>query len=130
MKKILALALSMTLLLASCGSEAPAEKTVKLDAEGFTAKIVETLQETDDMVELSEEKLGDFYSVPFEGLKKARVFVSGTRATANEVAVLELENSEAEEAAKEVVSKRLEEQKESYKDYIPEQYEIDRKSVV
>ena len=123
MKKILAAALSLTLLLAGCGSGKDTGAGVKLDAAGFTSKVVEALQETDDMVALSDEKIGDFYDVPFDGLKKATVYVSGTRATSNEVCVLELENSEAEEKAKEVVNKRLEEQKESYKDYIPEEYE-------
>ncbi len=123
MKKILAAVLSLSLLLAGCGSGSDGKSNVKLDAAGFTSKVVETLKQTDDMVELSDEKLGDFYGVPFEGLKKATVYVSGTRSTSNEVCVLELENSDAEEKAKEVVNKRLDEQKESYKDYIPEEYE-------
>lgn len=123
MKKILAIALSLSLLLAGCGSNGKDTASVKLDAAGFTAKVVEALQETDDMVALSDEKIGDFYGVPFDGLKKATVYVSGTRATSNEVCVLELENAEALEKAKEVVNKRLDEQKASYKDYIPEEYE-------
>ena len=122
MKKLLAVVLSLSLLLAGCGSSEN-KSEVKFDSEGFIAKTVEKLTETDDMVELSEDKLGDFYSVPFEGLKKATVYVSGTRATSNEVCVLELENADAEAAAKEAVEKRLEEQKASYKDYIPSEYE-------
>ena len=115
-KKVLLL-LTVAVMMVGCGEKAP--KT--LDIKAFAEEAVTAIDFGDDMIVLSETIAGDFYDLDFDGLTSYIIYTSGTRATASEIAVFELASEEAVEAAKLSAQTRIDDQKESYEDYRPDE---------
>lgn len=111
-----ALALALLMLGAAAGC---AKNTKELDIDAFCGEVLETVPYDDQLVRLSENAVGDFYAIPFDGLEEYAVYVSGSMATSNELAVMRLSSDKAVEAAREVVAQRLSDQLSNYENYVP-----------
>ena len=118
-KRLIAcLGLTLTMVLAGCGSKAE-EKTI--DAQALASDLVEKVTYTDELNEIDSEMAGELYQI--ETAINAYVYVS-SGATAEEVAVFEFADAvDAEEAVK-AADTRIQEQKGSFATYIPE--EVDK----
>ena len=118
-KRLIAcLGLTLTMVLAGCGSKAE-EKTI--DAQALASDLVEKVTYTDELNEIDSEMAGELYQI--ETAVNAYVYVS-SGATAEEVAVFEFADAaDAEEAVK-AADTRIQEQKDSFATYIPE--EVDK----
>lgn len=103
------------LLFAGCGSRG----TKELDLDAFAKQVIETVSYDDDMVALSETVLPDYYDLSFEGFEKAVVYASGSGATANELAIIQVKDADALGRAKEAVERRKANLTANYQDYIP-----------
>jgi len=119
MKKIVSVIIccAMLLSLAACGSSKSNEKT--LDMSSFTSKVMSTVKYDDELIALSEKVVDKYYDLSFDGLEEYTIYVSGSAATTNELAVFKCSGSSAIEAAKTSVEKRLSEQNELYASYLP-----------
>lgn len=117
LKKAVILSLAV-LTLAACGQKPPEKE---LDIAAFAQQAVKAVDFGDEVVLLSENTTKDFYDLQFEGLEQFVVYTSGTRATASEVAVFKVTDKDAMSKAKEAVNARLDDQKESYENYRPDE---------
>ncbi len=124
--KIAACLAAVALLFAGCGKK----EAKTLDAGAFVKQVMETVSYDDDMVELSENVLPDYYDLAFDGFVSAVVYVSGSGATSNELAVIEVEDSNALSDAKEAVDKRRADLTANYQDYIPAEMARIEKAIV
>lgn len=94
--------------------------TEEVSAEGIADLLKTNIDYTDELMEVSLEKASMFYD--FTGIKidEACLYES-SGATAEEIVVLKCADSQSVAAAKEVLSNRVSEQIESFKDYVPEE---------
>lgn len=117
MKKLIAIALAFALLLtlAACGGGS-SEKT--LDIAAFTQSVLDTVEYDDELIELSENALPHYYTLP-DGVEEYKIYVSATSGTANELAVFKCKDSSAVTAVKEAVDARIETQRTNYENYVP-----------
>lgn len=127
MKKLIIL-LAGLLVFTACGGKAPSKA---IDMEAFTSVAVEKLKDDDELVKLSPEKAADFYDLTFDGLEEYIIYISGTRATSDEVCIMKLsDNGDSVTKATEAVNKRIAEQKADYELYIPAEFEKLNRAVV
>lgn len=117
-KKIIVMALA-TLTMTACGSTTTV--TNELDINAFAEKAVASVEFGDEIVPLSENVIKDFYNLPLEGIEEMVVYTSGTRATASEIAVFKVNGKDAMKSVKAAVETRLNDQKESYVNYRPDE---------
>ena len=118
-KKFLAsLGLILTMALAGCGSKA-GENII--DAQALADDLVNKVTYTDELNEIDSEMAGELYQIGTA--ENAYVYVS-SGATAEEVAVFEFADTEAAEEAAKAADTRIQEQKDSFATYIPE--EVDK----
>lgn len=94
--------------------------TGDVSAESIADLLKTNIDYTDELMEVSLEKASMFYD--FTGIKidEACLYES-SGATAEEIVVLKCADSQSVEAAKTVLSNRVSEQIESFKDYVPEE---------
>lgn len=107
----------MLLSLAACGSSKSSDKT--LDMASFTSEVLSTVKYDDELITLSEKVVDKYYDLSFDGLLEYTIYVSGSAATTNELAVFKCSDASAIEAAKASVEKRLSEQNDLYASYLP-----------
>lgn len=108
----------LLLPLAGCSSK---EEAKTLDLNAFTKSVLDAVEYDDELTLLPEGAASDYYNIPFDGLKQYVVYVSGTMATSNELAVFEVENADALKAAQETAEARLNDLIESYENYRPDE---------
>lgn len=118
-KRIIAcLGLTLTMVLAGCGSKA---EEITIDAQALAADLANKVTYTDELNEIDSEMAGELYQI--ETAVNAYVYVS-SGATAEEVAVFEFADTEAAGEAAKAADTRIQEQKDSFATYIPE--EVDK----
>ncbi|MGN0169813.1 MAG: DUF4358 domain-containing protein [Lachnospiraceae bacterium] len=124
-KKILAcLGLTLTMALVGCGSRAE-EKTI--DAEALAIELAEKVTYTDELNKIDSGVAGELYQI--NTAENAYVYVS-SGATAEEVAVFEFADEEDAGEAVEAANTRIQEQKESFEMYAPEEVSRLDKAIV
>lgn len=124
-KKILAcLGLTLTMALVGCGSQAE-EKTI--DAEALAIELAEKVTYTDELNKIDSGVAGELYQI--NTAENAYVYVS-SGATAEEVAVFEFADEEDAGEAVEAANTRIQEQKESFEMYAPEEVSRLDKAIV
>lgn len=101
------------LLLAACGSEA---KTI--DASALADSLATDISYDDTLEKLNDEDIAMYIEVP-EGVKSYVYMGSGS--TAEEVGVFEAPDKDTAATVKENVQKYLDDQSDSFQDYIPEE---------
>lgn len=128
MKKMAVVIMVSMILLCSCSGAS--ESAASLNMSGLADTVSAKLSETDDMVKLSDEKASDFYDLSFDGLSEYTIYVSGSRATANELCIMILKDEDSVANAKASIEKRIDEQKASYENYIPAEYDKIQNAVI
>ena len=118
MKRILIaiVALMLTASMVACnGQSADISNASAVDIASSTK---EALTFLDDMLEVKNEIVTDFYVLP-EGVDEMKVYMSSSGATAEELAIFKCKDAETAEAVINVCEKRIEALKEKFEDYIP-----------
>lgn len=117
MKKLIALLLAAVMVfpLSACG-----QKKIAYDVAATADKLVQTISFEDEMSELPESMLPKLYNIEEQTLTAAKVYVS-TGATAEEVAVFEAKTSNDAKTIENAAKARIEKQKNSFRDYVPEE---------
>ncbi len=91
-----------------------------LDANGIANMLRTNIDYKDELMEVSLDKAAMFYD--FSGIKiDEGCLYESSGATAEEIVVLKCSDSQSVAVAKEVLSGRVSEQIESFKDYVPEE---------
>ena len=101
------------LLLAACGSSS---KTI--DAAALASSLATDISYDDTLEQISDEDVSMYIEVP-EGVKSYVYMGSGS--TAEEVAVFEAPDKDTAATVKENVQTYLDDQSDSFQDYIPEE---------
>lgn len=122
MKKITALimTLSMLLMLGACSSRTAAAENP--DAGDIAAKIISNVKFQDQLVELKNDTVNKIYSkLDLSMAEDYCIYVSGTNATAEELAVIKLADSSNADAVKAAFEARIQDQKFRYENYNPQE---------
>lgn len=115
MKKqiVVAAALALTCVLSACGG---GKATIDIDA--LTTDVVTNAAFADEMSKLDTDTVAALYGIDYAVSES--VYVS-SGATAEEVAVFELKDSDDAQSALTAAQARIESQEASFKDYTPEE---------
>ena len=105
------------LMIAGCGGSSAKE----LDIAAFASAAVEKVDFGDELLEVPEGMLSDYYVLPKDKVSASAVYVSGTGATASELAVFKCKDADATKAVKSAVETRIAEQTASYENYRPDE---------
>ena len=101
------------LLLAACGSEAK-----NIDAAALASSLVTDISYDDQLEQISDDDVSMYIDVP-DGVKT--VMYMGGGSTAEEVAVFEAPDKDTAATVKDNVQTYLDDQSDSFQDYIPEE---------
>ena len=108
---------SLCLLIAGCGGSSAKE----LDVAAFASAAVEKVDFGDDLLSVPNDMLSDYYFLPKDKVSESAVYVSGTGATASELAVFKCKDADAAKEVKTAVETRISEQIASYENYRPDE---------
>lgn len=75
-----------------------------------------------EMIQLDNSRFQNLYDIDPQELDELEVYISASNIKAQEVAVLKVKNDSNIEDIKKKISKRVEEQGNSFKNYLPEEY--------
>ena len=137
-----------TMLLASCGENpdtvqvdatpsmteitAAPDESVKKDASAadITAAVMAEI-EIQSAIEKNIDEIGAFYDVDTAAIEDMSVYICGSGAYPDEIAVFKFSDGSAAEAGAEAVQKRLDNQIALYKDYTPDEvYKLDDAQII
>ncbi len=111
---ITAVMLVTVLLTAGCG------KAKELNADDVSARLLSDITYTDELSEIDLETAQMLFYLEDAQITKAKIYESGG-ATAEEIAVFECASTEDADKVMTAMQTRVEEQKESFRDYVPEE---------
>lgn len=120
MKKTLTTAIAVLLaigaVLSGCGKHAAAQVDVSAVAQAFRDGL--TFQ--DEMNEIAETRLGDYYpTIDVSTLNGFKIYKGASGATAEEIAVFQAKDSESVKDIEKAIETRLEDLKLQFEDYVP-----------
>lgn len=119
-KRFACLGLTMILAMAVAGCGTGTEEKT-MDAQALATELAENVEYSDELNEIDSEMAEALYQI--DTAQNAYVYVS-SGATAEEVAVFEFEDAEDAKEAVEAANTRIQEQKDSFAAYVPE--EVDK----
>ena len=109
------LAVIVVLSVSACGNKADISNASAVD---IAASVKEGVTFVDDMLEVKNEIVADFYSLP-EGVTEMKVYMSSSGATSEELAIFKCKDAQTAELVKKACEKRIEDLNEKFEDYIP-----------
>ncbi|GAA0121005.1 MAG: DUF4358 domain-containing protein [Clostridium argentinense] len=113
--------------LTGCSSKKEEAKNISAVEIGEQIKATVKL---DDMKEGDNIKLEKLYDIKADDVENFVLYTASTNLKADEIAVIKAKDSNNVEDIKEKLSKRVEEQGKSFKDYLPEEYFLIEKHVL
>ena len=114
-KRVLLCVAAMMILMAGCAKEA---KTVDVTALGET--LLNDITYTDEMAQIDLETAEMIYYFGDATITTACIY-EGSGATAEEIAIFECADATSADTVEGAVKERVEEQKESFESYVPEE---------
>ncbi len=112
---IIFLAVIVVVSVSACGNKTDISNASAVDV---AASVKEALTFVDDMLEVKNEIVADFYSLP-EGVTEMKVYMSSSGATSEELAIFKCKDAQTAELVKKACEKRIEDLNEKFEDYIP-----------
>ncbi len=136
-KSIIAIALLTALMLTGCGENeeaVEANATVSVAAASSPADITAAIMaeiEIPSAMEKNAENIGAYYDVDIATVAEMSVYICGSGAYPDELAVFKFNDEASAQAGAEAVKSRLESQTAIYKDYTPaEMYKLEEAVVI
>lgn len=111
---------SLLLALTACGDSS---SQVQKSAEEIADEIYQTQTFQDSLTALDADMLSDYYRIEDSTLDSAKVYVSGTFSTAEEIAVFQASSQDAVDAIQKAIDTRLEDLKLAFENYAPDEME-------
>ena len=129
MKKMLTgLMIVPMLLLGACSGKAEEPAKEPMPSEITSAIMAEIT--IPSAVEKGKEDVGAYYDIDVEQAESISVFICGSGAYPDELAVFKMSSPEQAQVVKDIAQKRLDNQMELYKDYTPnEVYKLEEAQV-
>ena len=131
-KSIIAIALLTAIMLTGCGGNeeaVEANATVSVAAASSPVDITAAIMaeiEIPSAMEKSAENIGAYYDVDIATVAEMSVYICGSGAYPDELAVFKFNDEASAQAGAEAVKSRLESQTAIYKDYTPaEMYKLE-----
>ena len=131
-KSFIAIALFTALMLTGCGGNeeaVEANATVSVAAASSPADITAAIMaeiEIPSAMEKNAENIGAYYDVDTAAIAEMSVYICGSGAYPDELAVFKFNDEVSAQAGAEAVKSRLESQTSIYKDYTPaEMYKLE-----
>lgn len=118
MKKILVLFCAAALLLTGCassGGDAPA-----LEPDAAAAAILDNVDFQDTLVKAEDGAAEAFYQID-EQVESYAIYISGSGATAEEIAVLKPNADSSADAMRTILERRVSDLQFQFEDYVPEE---------
>ncbi|WP_312644297.1 DUF4358 domain-containing protein [Hydrogenoanaerobacterium sp.] len=113
---VLAVILAIGAVLSGCGKQAAAEVDVSAVAQALQSGL--TFQ--DEMNEIAESRLGDFYpTIDASTLNGFKMYKGASGATAEEIAVFQAKDAASVKEIETAIQTRLEDLKLQFEDYVP-----------
>ena len=112
---IIFLAVIIAVSVSACGSKADISNASAVD---IAASVKEALTFVDDMLEVKNEIVADFYNLP-GGVTEMKVYMSSSGATSEELAIFKCKDAQTAEQVVKACEKRIEDLNEKFEDYIP-----------
>ena len=107
---------ALLLALTACGGTgSQAQKSAAEIADAIYSS--QTFQDT--LHAIDTDMIGDYYRIDSDDLSDAKVYVSGSFSTAEEIAVFQASSSDAVEKIKKAIDIRLEDLKLAFENYVP-----------
>ncbi len=116
-KRIVCILAVVVLLFTGCGAK-PAK--VSIDAVSLADTLSQNIAFEDSMSVLEQEIMLDIFGIDGALVKNQKVYVS-TGATAEEIAVFESHDKESANEIYKALSKRIEDQKLAFENYVPKE---------
>ncbi len=114
----LVLTVAMILSATGCGEE----KTASKPLVEITQSVMESGVEFPEMVEVSEENFQFKYDISADDYSEFSVWWAGSGGDADEICIIKAKDNKLD-TVKDAVTKRLDNQKTTFKDYVPAQYD-------
>lgn len=118
MKKLKIILIIIVILLIGVLVFTNSKKDVKIEIDNLSEMIMQNIKFEDEMNEADKETVEKIYNINNSIAQK--VYLS-SGATAEEIAIFEFENKDDVNIAYDKANKRIEEQKESFKNYVPKE---------
>lgn len=132
-KRILTIAISflflgMTTACTSKSDSGPINKsTSEIYSEGievYSKKLEDKgLQQLPQLQELLSEEIESLYSLSSDDFEEASIYISPINVNATEIAIFKFDNEDQKKALEEAINLRLDNLNETWKTYLPDQYE-------
>ena len=130
LRKFAALIVLPIMMLTACSKTESVKEVKEPSPADITSAIMAEI-EIPSAVEKTKEDVGAYYDIDVEAAEALSVFICGSGAYPDELAVFKMNSSEQAENARAAAQKRLDGQIELYSDYTPdEMYKLDGAKVV
>lgn len=127
MKKRIWIIIIIIILIGAVVIFSTKEKNVTIDINKLSDDIMQNIKFEDEMNKVDKKTTEKLYTIN-NAINQVVYMSSG--ATAEEIAIFEFENKEECKEAMENANKRIEEQKESFKDYMPKEMKKLEESII
>lgn len=129
-RKLAALMIMPIMMLTACSKVNTVAEIKEPAPSDITAAIMAEI-EIPSAVEKTKESIAAYYDVDVDAVEALSVYICGSGAYPDELAVFKMNSPEQAENARAAVQKRLDDQIELYSDYTPnEMYKLDGAKVV
>lgn len=118
MKKLALILISALLMLGFAGCKG---EEINVAPAEMTGKILESFP-SDIMAEVTSDRIQAYYDLDTGILDGMSVYIDGSGGFADELAIFKVKNSGDTDAVKKAIEKRLEERKELFRDYNPDEF--------
>lgn len=125
LKTIIAIIITMTFIGLLSGCKAGKNPSVSDIEANMKQKIG-----FKNMVKIDNEKLQRIYGINSSDIDNSFVYISNSNVKAEEVAVLKVKDSNKISEVKDLINKRIEKQSNSFKNYVPDQYDLVQHNLV
>lgn len=115
-KLLLGVSLLLSLVLVGCGSS----QTVQVSATALAEQLSTQIKFEDSLSKLDDNMLYTLYDIQAQDVQQGAAYVS-SGATAEEIAVFDCTDSNAAGRVEAALKQRIDNQKQSYVDYVPKE---------
>ena len=105
----------------SANSAAAAQTNESVDVTAVADKLKNGIEFKDELAELDEAKIEKIIGISADSYTKAKVYVSSSGGTAEEIDCFEAKDADSAKAIADTLTARVESQKKVFENYVPEE---------